>query len=63
MVYFLNLVSDVLPFNDFQPQSLEALTVEQIQDDVEIDSDDHTDAFVVSITKENNYVYYGFYMS
>nr|KAF6450529.1 hypothetical protein HJG59_008399 [Molossus molossus] len=30
-----------------KPQSLEALTVEQIQDDVEIDSDDHPDAFVL----------------
>ncbi|XP_027996857.1 Bardet-Biedl syndrome 5 protein isoform X4 [Eptesicus fuscus] len=29
-----------------KPQPLEALTVEQIQDDVEIDSDDHPDAFV-----------------
>ncbi|XP_064229421.1 kelch-like protein 41 isoform X3 [Aotus nancymaae] len=36
-----------------KPQPLEALTVEQIQDDVEIDSDDHTDAFVVSILKES----------
>ena len=38
-----------LTSTDFQPQPLEALTVKQIQDDVEIDSDDHTDAFVVSI--------------
>ncbi|XP_060033736.1 Bardet-Biedl syndrome 5 protein isoform X3 [Erinaceus europaeus] len=29
-----------------QPQPLEALTIEQVQDDVEIDSEDHTDAFV-----------------
>lgn len=43
-----------LTSTDFQPQPLEALTVKQIQDDVEIDSDDHTDAFVVSIMKEHH---------
>lgn len=36
-----------------KPQSLEALTVEQIQDDVEIDSDDHTDAFVAYFADGN----------
>ncbi|XP_051705403.1 BBSome complex member BBS5 isoform X3 [Oryctolagus cuniculus] len=36
-----------------QPQSLEALTVEQIQDDVEIDPDDHTDAFVAYFADGN----------
>ncbi|XP_073074831.1 BBSome complex member BBS5 isoform X3 [Manis javanica] len=36
-----------------QPQPLEALTVEQIQDDVEIDSDDHTDAFVAYFADGN----------
>lgn len=36
-----------------KPQPLEALTVEQIQDDVEIDSDDHTDAFVAYFADGN----------
>ncbi|XP_059962918.1 Bardet-Biedl syndrome 5 protein isoform X2 [Mesoplodon densirostris] len=36
-----------------KPKSLEALTVEQIQDDVEIDSDDHTDAFVAYFADGN----------
>ncbi|XP_015334773.1 Bardet-Biedl syndrome 5 protein isoform X2 [Marmota marmota marmota] len=36
-----------------QPQPLEALTVEQIQDDVEIDADDHTDAFVAYFADGN----------
>ncbi|XP_048201239.1 Bardet-Biedl syndrome 5 protein isoform X2 [Perognathus longimembris pacificus] len=36
-----------------QPQPLEALTVEQIQDDVEIDSDGHTDAFVAYFADGN----------
>ncbi|XP_014401010.1 PREDICTED: Bardet-Biedl syndrome 5 protein isoform X4 [Myotis brandtii] len=36
-----------------QPQPLEALTVEQIQDDVEIDSDDHPDAFVAYFADGN----------
>ncbi|XP_073927149.1 BBSome complex member BBS5 isoform X2 [Castor canadensis] len=36
-----------------QPQPLEALTVEQIQDDVEIDSNDHTDAFVAYFADGN----------
>ncbi|KAG3274653.1 Bardet-Biedl syndrome 5 protein isoform X3 [Marmota monax] len=35
------------------PQPLEALTVEQIQDDVEIDADDHTDAFVAYFADGN----------
>lgn len=38
---------------DLQPQPLEDLTVEQVQDDVEIESDEHTDAFVVSCSAEN----------
>ncbi|XP_018877764.1 BBSome complex member BBS5 isoform X3 [Gorilla gorilla gorilla] len=36
-----------------KPQPLEALTVEQIQDDVEIDSDGHTDAFVAYFADGN----------
>ncbi|XP_023600964.1 kelch-like protein 41 isoform X3 [Myotis lucifugus] len=36
-----------------KPQPLEALTVEQIQDDVEIDSDDHPDAFVAYFADGN----------
>ncbi|XP_021563426.1 Bardet-Biedl syndrome 5 protein isoform X4 [Carlito syrichta] len=36
-----------------KPQPLEALTVEQTQDDVEIDSDDHTDAFVAYFADGN----------
>ncbi|ELK04678.1 Bardet-Biedl syndrome 5 protein like protein [Pteropus alecto] len=36
-----------------KPQPLEALTVEQIQDDVEIESDDHTDAFVAYFADGN----------
>uniref|UniRef100_A0A8C0XAL9 Bardet-Biedl syndrome 5 protein homolog n=1 Tax=Castor canadensis TaxID=51338 RepID=A0A8C0XAL9_CASCN len=36
-----------------KPQPLEALTVEQIQDDVEIDSNDHTDAFVAYFADGN----------
>uniref|UniRef100_A0A8D1C081 BBSome complex member BBS5 n=1 Tax=Sus scrofa TaxID=9823 RepID=A0A8D1C081_PIG len=36
-----------------KPQPLEALTVEQVQDDVEIDSDDHTDAFVAYFADGN----------
>ncbi|XP_049629436.1 Bardet-Biedl syndrome 5 protein [Suncus etruscus] len=36
-----------------KPQPIEALTVEQIQDDVEIDSDDHTDAFVAYFADGN----------
>ncbi|XP_036277849.1 Bardet-Biedl syndrome 5 protein isoform X7 [Pipistrellus kuhlii] len=36
-----------------KPQALEALTVEQIQDDVEIDSDDHPDAFVAYFADGN----------
>uniref|UniRef100_A0A8C9AR10 Bardet-Biedl syndrome 5 protein homolog n=1 Tax=Prolemur simus TaxID=1328070 RepID=A0A8C9AR10_PROSS len=36
-----------------KPQPLEALTVEQIQDDVEIDADDHTDAFVAYFADGN----------
>ncbi|KAF6114712.1 hypothetical protein HJG60_010648 [Phyllostomus discolor] len=36
-----------------KPQSLEALTVEQIQDDVEIDPDDHPDAFVAYFADGN----------
>ncbi|XP_028618794.1 Bardet-Biedl syndrome 5 protein [Grammomys surdaster] len=36
-----------------KPQPLEALTVEQIQDDVEIDSDNHTDAFVAYFADGN----------
>lgn len=38
---------------NLQPQPLEDLTVEQVQDDVEIESDEHTDAFVVSCSPEN----------
>ncbi len=33
-----------------QPQPLEELTVEQPPDDVEIEPDEHTDAFTVSFT-------------
>lgn len=33
-----------------QPQPLEELTVEQLPDDVEIEPDEHTDAFTVSLT-------------
>ncbi|XP_052579979.1 Bardet-Biedl syndrome 5 protein isoform X2 [Peromyscus californicus insignis] len=36
-----------------KPQPLEALTVEQVPDDVEIDSDDHTDAFVAYFADGN----------
>uniref|UniRef100_A0A8C5LLL0 BBSome complex member BBS5 PH domain-containing protein n=1 Tax=Jaculus jaculus TaxID=51337 RepID=A0A8C5LLL0_JACJA len=36
-----------------KPQPLEALTVEQVQDDVEIDADDHTDAFVAYFADGN----------
>uniref|UniRef100_F7CKZ1 BBSome complex member BBS5 n=1 Tax=Monodelphis domestica TaxID=13616 RepID=F7CKZ1_MONDO len=36
-----------------KPQPLEDLTVEQIQDDVEIDSDEHTDAFVAYFADGN----------
>ncbi|XP_051842170.1 Bardet-Biedl syndrome 5 protein isoform X2 [Antechinus flavipes] len=36
-----------------QPQPLEDLTVEQIQDDVEIESDEHTDAFVAYFADGN----------
>ncbi|XP_064307621.1 Bardet-Biedl syndrome 5 protein isoform X3 [Phalacrocorax carbo] len=36
-----------------QPQPLEDLTVEQVQDDVEIESDEHTDAFVAYFADEN----------
>ncbi|XP_066202762.1 Bardet-Biedl syndrome 5 protein isoform X2 [Saccopteryx leptura] len=36
-----------------KPQPLEALTVEQIQDDVEIDSDDHPDTFVAYFADGN----------
>lgn len=32
---------------NLQPQPLEDLTVEQVPDDVEIEADEHTDAFVV----------------
>lgn len=44
MIYLLQC------FN-LQPQLLEDLTVEQVQDDVEIEADEHTDAFVVSCGK------------
>lgn len=37
------------PNNDFQPQPLEELTVEQPPDDVEIEPDEQTDAFTVSV--------------
>nr|XP_038038236.1 Bardet-Biedl syndrome 5 protein isoform X5 [Anas platyrhynchos] len=36
-----------------QPQPLEDLTVEQVQDDVEIESDEQTDAFVAYFADEN----------
>ncbi|XP_010405126.1 Bardet-Biedl syndrome 5 protein isoform X2 [Corvus cornix cornix] len=36
-----------------QPQPLEDLTVEQVPDDVEIESDEHTDAFVAYFADEN----------
>jgi len=38
---------------NLQPQPLEDLTVEQVEDDVEIEPDEHTDAFVVSCSTEN----------
>ncbi|XP_014104705.1 PREDICTED: Bardet-Biedl syndrome 5 protein isoform X3 [Pseudopodoces humilis] len=36
-----------------QPQPLEDLTVEQVPDDVEIEADEHTDAFVAYFADEN----------
>lgn len=36
---------------NLQPQPLEDVTVEPVQDDVEIEADEHTDAFVVSRRK------------
>uniref|UniRef100_A0A5F5PL88 Bardet-Biedl syndrome 5 protein homolog n=2 Tax=Equus TaxID=9789 RepID=A0A5F5PL88_HORSE len=52
-VYSANPIFGVDYEMEEKPQSLEALTVEQIQDDVEIDSDDHTDAFVAYFADGN----------
>ncbi|XP_055456431.1 Bardet-Biedl syndrome 5 protein homolog isoform X3 [Psammomys obesus] len=52
-VYSANPIFGVNYEMEEKPQPLEALTVEQIQDDVEIDSDDHTDAFVAYFADGN----------
>ncbi|XP_044624686.1 BBSome complex member BBS5 isoform X3 [Equus asinus] len=52
-VYSANPIFGVDYEMEEKPQSLEALTVEQVQDDVEIDSDDHTDAFVAYFADGN----------
>uniref|UniRef100_A0AAA9SNI1 BBSome complex member BBS5 n=1 Tax=Bos taurus TaxID=9913 RepID=A0AAA9SNI1_BOVIN len=52
-VYSANPIFGVDYEMEEKPQPLEALTVKQIQDDVEIDSDDHTDAFVAYFADGN----------
>ncbi|KAF1466629.1 hypothetical protein FQV21_0014600, partial [Spheniscus demersus] len=46
-VYSANPIFGVDYEMEEKPQPLEDLTVEQVQDDVEIESDEHTDAFVI----------------
>ncbi|XP_075465251.1 BBSome complex member BBS5 isoform X3 [Ascaphus truei] len=41
------------PLRCREPQALEELTVEQVQDDVEIEADEHTDAFVAYFADGN----------
>ncbi|XP_075009274.1 BBSome complex member BBS5 isoform X3 [Calonectris borealis] len=52
-VYSANPIFGVDYEMEEKPQPLEDLTVEQVQDDVEIESDEHTDAFVAYFADEN----------
>ncbi|NXC66461.1 BBS5 protein, partial [Anhinga anhinga] len=51
-VYSANPIFGVDYEMEEKPQPLEDLTVEQVQDDVEIESDEHTDAFVPVFSEE-----------
>ena len=46
-----------------QPQSMEELTTEAVQDDVEIQNDTQTDAFAVSPLQADSLPVYNLYMS
>ncbi|XP_057279610.1 Bardet-Biedl syndrome 5 protein isoform X2 [Pezoporus wallicus] len=52
-VYSANPIFGVDYEMEEKPQLLEDLTVEQVQDDVEIEADEHTDAFVAYFADEN----------
>ncbi|KFP72337.1 Bardet-Biedl syndrome 5 protein, partial [Acanthisitta chloris] len=52
-VYSANPIFGVDYEMEEKPQPLEDLTVEQVPDDVEIESDEHTDAFVAYFADEN----------
>uniref|UniRef100_A0A493TWS6 BBSome complex member BBS5 n=1 Tax=Anas platyrhynchos platyrhynchos TaxID=8840 RepID=A0A493TWS6_ANAPP len=52
-VYSVNPIFGVDYEMEEKPQPLEDLTVEQVQDDVEIESDEQTDAFVAYFADEN----------
>ncbi|XP_074767043.1 BBSome complex member BBS5 isoform X2 [Athene noctua] len=52
-VYSANPIFGVDYEMEEKPQPIEDLTVEQVQDDVEIESDEHTDAFVAYFADEN----------
>ncbi|KAJ6660768.1 hypothetical protein lerEdw1_017394 [Lerista edwardsae] len=52
-VYSVNPIFGVDYEMEEKPQRLEDLTVEQVQDDVEIESDEHTDAFVAYFADGN----------
>lgn len=53
MLNILGMWIYLLECYNLQPQPLEDLTVEQVPDDVEIEADEHTDAFVVSSSTKN----------
>ncbi|KFW86864.1 Bardet-Biedl syndrome 5 protein, partial [Manacus vitellinus] len=52
-VYSANPIFGVDYEMEEKPQPLEDVTVEQVQDDVEIEADEHTDAFVAYFADEN----------